>query len=191
MMAHSQGRAIGLDRKVVKQAMSHLLRRNLFCQLPRRYSVDSSSVISAPPVKNSTEATGTEVETPAEKTAPVSVALASGTPESLTTTRQVFIYQAAKSTMQSGLAHNRSYWRIDFDQAQPRWENSLMGWTSSADPVQSVVLRFDTKEAAVNFATRQSWKYTVVEEPVARWKNKSYSNNFLYSANRLKFIRTK
>lgn len=175
----------------VKQAMSHLLKRNLFCLLRKRgYTFDSSSGIPIAAVKNNTETTGTEVET-TDKTVPVSVALASGTPESLTTTRQVYIYQAAKSTMQSGLAHNRSYWRIDFDHAQPRWENSLMGWTSSADPVQSVVLKFDTKEAAVNFATKQSWKYTVVEEPVARWRNKSYSNNFSYSANRLKFIRTK
>lgn len=115
---------------------------------------------------------------------------ASGAPETLGQ-RQAYIYQAAKSTMQSGLLHNGRRWRIDFDFNEPRWENPLMGWTSSRDAMQGVALQFDTKEAAINFAERQGWKASVVNEPKAAWKNKSYADNFVYSASKLKFIRSK
>ena len=45
-----------------------------------------------------------------------------------------------------------------------RWENPLMGWTSTGDPYANVgdsALSFDSQEAAVSFAERHGWEYTV------------------------------
>ncbi|KAK6117397.1 hypothetical protein DH2020_048853 [Rehmannia glutinosa] len=45
-----------------------------------------------------------------------------------------------------------------------RWENPLMGWTSTGDPYANVGdagLSFDSKEAAIAFAERHGWDYTL------------------------------
>jgi len=45
-----------------------------------------------------------------------------------------------------------------------RWENPLMGWTSTGDPYQCVgeaSLNFDSKDMAVGFAEKYGWQYTV------------------------------
>lgn len=129
-------------------------------------------------------------KSPTQSTLPVSVADAAGTPTSLTTQRTVYISSAARSAMQAGRLHE-GVWRIDFD-VQTRWENPLMGWTSSRDPMQSVLLKFPTQEAAIRFAQRQGWRWQLVpsSQEVA-WKPKSYAENFTYSSGPLKFIRTK
>lgn len=57
------------------------------------------------------------------------VGYVSGVPEEHIKTRKVRIYQPAKSAMQSG-TNNIHLWQIDFD-TRERWENPLMGWTSS------------------------------------------------------------
>lgn len=125
-----------------------------------------------------------------ETTGMVRVDAAAGTPPSLTR-RHVYIYQPSQNAMQSGLLHTNTYWRIDFDNGQPRWENPLVGWTSSRDPVQGVVLKFRSSAEAVRFAERQGWSFTVREPQHGSWKQKSYSNNFVYSADSLKLIKTK
>lgn len=120
----------------------------------------------------------------------VSVADAASTPKSLTTQRTVYISSAARSAMQAGRLHE-GVWRIDFD-VQPRWENPLMGWTSSRDPMQGLVLKFPTQEAAIHFAQRQGWRWQLAQSTQeASWRQKSYAENFTYSPGPLKFIRTK
>ena len=45
-----------------------------------------------------------------------------------------------------------------------RWENPLMGWTSTGDPYANVgesALTFDSEEAAKAFAERHGWQYEV------------------------------
>lgn len=45
-----------------------------------------------------------------------------------------------------------------------RWENPLMGWTSTGDPYANVgdsALAFDSEEAAKSFAERHGWDYVV------------------------------
>lgn len=54
-----------------------------------------------------------------------------------------------------------------------RWENPLMGWTSTADPLSYVgdhALNFDSKEAALDFCQRHGWQPTVTEphQPVKK-----------------------
>lgn len=57
------------------------------------------------------------------------VGICSGVPEEHIKPRTVRIYCPAKNAMQSG-TNNINHWQIDFD-TRERWENSLMGWTST------------------------------------------------------------
>ena len=44
------------------------------------------------------------------------------------------------------------------------------GWSSSADTVQAIRLNFKTKEDAILFATRQGYKFRVIEPKVTKFK---------------------
>ncbi|GLU15945.1 hypothetical protein SLE2022_323960 [Rubroshorea leprosula] len=71
-------------------------------------------------------------------------------------------------------------WRIDFLSTQ-KWENPLMGWTSTGDPYANVgdaALEFDSEEAAKAFAEKYGWEYTVKKPHTPILKPKSYADNF-------------
>ncbi|KAJ3407175.1 hypothetical protein HDU80_009436 [Chytriomyces hyalinus] len=105
----------------------------------------------------------------------------SGAPPSLTS-HPVRIYRPANTPTQNGSARF-NHWKIDFD-TQDRWENSLMGWASSADPVQALSIKFLTKEDAILFAERQGYDYWVDLPKEAAFKPKLYADNFkIYQVN--------
>ena len=66
-----------------------------------------------------------------------------------------------------------------------RWENPLMGWTSTADALDQVArsaLQFGTKEDAIAFCKKHGWEYAV-REPQMRRTSRSrryagYGDNF-------------
>ncbi|KAI6655902.1 hypothetical protein LOD99_1636 [Oopsacas minuta] len=93
--------------------------------------------------------------------------------------RYVVISKPARCTMQSGTegTHN---WRIEFE-TQQRWENPVMGWASTGDPLSNMVLDFSSKEAAMNFAVENGWKYKVKEPAVVLPRKKSYAANFSWN----------
>lgn len=69
----------------------------------------------------------------------------------------------------------RSDQRITHDAVNHRWENQLIGWTSSADPLENVArasLFFYSKEAAMDFCKKHGWEYTV-DEPNERSTTRS------------------
>ncbi|KAJ3040629.1 hypothetical protein HDV00_010654 [Rhizophlyctis rosea] len=103
--------------------------------------------------------------------------------------RSVRIFKPSKTAMQSGVAGTK-YWRIDFD-IQERWENPLMGWATSHDPVQGVRMNFHTKEDAILFAERQGYDYWVEEPKREKERVKNYSDNFKYVPGKLRIIKTK
>ena len=71
-------------------------------------------------------------------------------------------------------------WKIEFDNQQ-RWENNLMGWSSTADPVSNILLDFADKEDAIAFAERHGWEF-ILEDPKERApKTKSYALNFAWN----------
>ncbi|XP_024381927.1 NADH dehydrogenase [ubiquinone] iron-sulfur protein 4, mitochondrial isoform X2 [Physcomitrium patens] len=91
---------------------------------------------------------------------------------------QVVIYSPSRCTTQSGPATDQ--WKISFESVN-KWENPLMGWTSTGDPYHSVgeaSLNFDSKERAVEFAEKYGWQYTVREPHQAVLKPKAYADNF-------------
>lgn len=64
------------------------------------------------------------------------------------------IYQPARTAMQSGTAKT-SGWVLEFAPATAREVDPLMGWTSSDDMDSQVRLRFDTVQAAQDYAAAQ------------------------------------
>ncbi|MFP4328484.1 MAG: ETC complex I subunit [Paracoccaceae bacterium] len=89
------------------------------------------------------------------------------------------IYKPARSATSSGTAKTR-HWVLEFAPASPREVDPLMGWTSSADTQSQVRLRFETKEAALEYA-REHGIEALVFEPHKRKPNirqRGYGENF-------------
>ncbi|XP_061249529.1 NADH dehydrogenase [ubiquinone] iron-sulfur protein 4, mitochondrial isoform X1 [Bos javanicus] len=102
-----------------------------------------------------------------------------GVPEEHIKTRKARIFVPARNNMQSGV-NNTKKWKMEFD-TRERWENPLMGWASTADPLSNLVLTFSTKEDAVAFAEKNGWSYDVEERKVPKPKSKSYGANFSWN----------
>jgi hypothetical protein len=92
---------------------------------------------------------------------------------------QARIYQPAKTAMQSGRAKTRR-WMLDYEVATPRTPDPLMGWTTAADTLNQISLRFDTLDEAVEYAQKHGLDYTVAEPHKPKFKPKSYADNFRY-----------
>uniref|UniRef100_A0A8W8HMD1 NADH dehydrogenase [ubiquinone] iron-sulfur protein 4, mitochondrial n=1 Tax=Magallana gigas TaxID=29159 RepID=A0A8W8HMD1_MAGGI len=102
-----------------------------------------------------------------------------GVPEEHIKTRRVKIYVPAKNAMQSGVFGTRR-WKIDFD-TRERWENPLMGWTSSADPLSNMAVEFKSPEDAMEFCEKNGWEYYLEEKKEPKFKPKSYGANFSWN----------
>jgi hypothetical protein len=89
------------------------------------------------------------------------------------------IYRPSKNAMQSGQAGAKK-WLLEFVLADAPRPDALMGWISGADPNEQVRLRFETKEAAVEFARAHGIPHQVAERPEAKRQIKSYSDNFAF-----------
>ncbi|CAB3407900.1 unnamed protein product [Caenorhabditis bovis] len=95
--------------------------------------------------------------------------------------RTARIFKAAREATQSAWG-NTKLWRVELDNRQ-RWENPLMGWSGTADPLSNVSmdLKFATKEDAIAFCEKNRWNFDV-EEPHARQiKPKNYGQNFAWN----------
>ncbi|CAI5501387.1 unnamed protein product [Closterium sp. Naga37s-1] len=113
--------------------------------------------------------------------------------------RKVVVYSPARAASQQGMGRH-GQWKIRFDTTS-KWENPLMGWTSTADPMACVAdpadhalsfllsqlkrdpmaysaLSFHSKQDAVDFVERHGWHYQVLEPQKPIKKPKSYAENF-------------
>lgn len=89
------------------------------------------------------------------------------------------IYQPAKTAMQSGTAKTKQ-WVLEFAPSMERQLDPLMGWTGSGDTQAQVRLRFDSREAAEDYARSKGLEFTVTE-PHKRRQNvrvRGYGENF-------------
>ena len=75
--------------------------------------------------------------------------------------KKVKIYIPAKTAMQSGRGKQKK-WILEFDTKDTK-TNPLMGWESSTDTLEEVILRFPSKEKAVEYAKNNSISYRVIE----------------------------
>ena len=89
------------------------------------------------------------------------------------------IYQPARTAMQSGSAKTQP-WVLEFAPASGREVDPLMGWTSSDDTQAQVRLRFDSREAALAYASEKGIEADVqdpkLRKPILRARG--YGENF-------------
>lgn len=104
--------------------------------------------------------------------------------------RTAYIYAPARTASQQGQSKTATLkskgpaWKIDFE-VQQKWQNPLIGWTSTGDPMEHVArsaLNFRSKEEAVAFAEKQGF-VPVVREPQRRRPDRlkryaGYGDNF-------------
>ena len=89
------------------------------------------------------------------------------------------IYRPARTAMSSGTAKSRD-WVLQLTPTSARTVDPLMGWTSSDDTQSQVKLRFESKEAALNYAKDKEID-AIVSEPKERKVNirpRGYGENF-------------
>ena len=79
--------------------------------------------------------------------------------------------------MQSGRAKLKK-WVLEFETKDPSI-NPLMGWETSTDTLEEVILKFPSKEKAMEYAENNNISYTVIEPKKKEFVIKSYADNFL------------
>ena len=87
------------------------------------------------------------------------------------------IYKPSKTAMQSGRGKQKN-WILEFITKDSKI-NPLMGWESSTDTLGEVVLKFSTKEKAIEYAEKNSISYEVIDPKKKEFVIKSYADNFL------------
>ena len=87
------------------------------------------------------------------------------------------IYIPSKTATQSGLG-KEDKWILEFE-SKDTSINPLMGWESSRDTMSEVVLKFTTKEKAINYAKKNNIRYNLIESKERKVVKKSYADNFL------------
>ena len=89
------------------------------------------------------------------------------------------IYRQPKTAMQSGMAGTEG-WVLDFEPAQARRADPLMGWSGSADTQTQVRLRFDSREEAVAYAERNGLPHDIELPHIRHTRPKAYADNFRF-----------
>ena len=79
--------------------------------------------------------------------------------------------------MQSGRGKLKK-WVLEFE-VKDTSINPLMGWETSTDTLEEVVLKFPTKQKAVEYAESNNITYKIIEPKKKKFVIKSYAENFL------------
>ena len=87
------------------------------------------------------------------------------------------IFQTPKNAMQSGKALTHR-WVLEFEPAERKVADPLMGWAGSGDTQQQIKLYFTDVEAAKAYAEREGLEYHVIAAPERKLKLQAYADNF-------------
>ena len=79
--------------------------------------------------------------------------------------------------MQSGRGKLKK-WVLEFE-TKDSSINPLMGWETSTDTMEEIILKFSTKEKAIEYAESNNIFYRVIEPNKKEYVIKSYADNFL------------
>ena len=71
------------------------------------------------------------------------------------------IYIPTKTATQSGRGKLKK-WVLEFETRDPSI-NPLMGWETSTDTLEEVVLKFSSKEKAIEYAKKNNISYKIIE----------------------------
>ncbi|MGH6985753.1 MAG: ETC complex I subunit [Caulobacteraceae bacterium] len=89
------------------------------------------------------------------------------------------IFRPARNAMQSGKANTRM-WVLDFEPAQARVPDPLMGWTITGDTAGQIRLNFASSEEAVAYAKAQGIVFELFPDEERAAPIKVYADNFAY-----------
>ena len=87
------------------------------------------------------------------------------------------IIEVQRRTTQSGKAKDGK-WTLEFERVEPMRPDPLTGWNGSGDTKTQVRLTFDTKEEAVDYATKKGFDIHLVPAPPVALKLQAYADNF-------------
>ena len=79
--------------------------------------------------------------------------------------------------MQSGRGKLKE-WILEFETKDPSI-NPLMGWEASTDTLGEVILKFPSKEKAIEYAKKNNILFKLIEPQKREFVIKSYADNFL------------
>ncbi|KAK0425027.1 hypothetical protein QR680_008992 [Steinernema hermaphroditum] len=104
-----------------------------------------------------------------------------GIPEEHMAQRSARIFKPAREATQTAW-NNTNVWKIELDNRE-RWENPLMGWSSTADPLSNISMNLDfaSAEDAIAFCEKNHWNYEVEKPKERQIKLKSYGANFSWN----------
>ena len=90
--------------------------------------------------------------------------------------KKALIYKPSKSAMQSG---DKKYnkWIVEFITQKPGI-NPLMGWESSTNTLDELVLQFSSKDMAIQYAKKNNIEFEIIEPKNRKIVKKSYADNF-------------
>ncbi|XP_068620441.1 NADH dehydrogenase [ubiquinone] iron-sulfur protein 4, mitochondrial [Battus philenor] len=138
--------------------------------------IENEAVLALPEEAKEKKALESTITVPTK----VDITPISGIPEEHIRTRRVRIYQPSKNAMQSG-TNNIHHWEMEFDNRQ-RWENPLMGWTSTGDPLSNTKVQFSSPEEAIEHCEKNGWIwYLECPKYEKEVKPKSYGINFSWN----------
>ena len=86
------------------------------------------------------------------------------------------IYKPAKTAMQSG-TKKFNKWILEYITERPGI-NPLMGWESSTDTLDELVLQLSSKDMAIQYAKKNNIDFEVIEPKSRKIIKKSYADNF-------------
>jgi hypothetical protein len=87
------------------------------------------------------------------------------------------IYQRPKNVMQSGKART-DQWILEFEPAEAKKPDPLMGWAGSGDMQAQVQLKFASKDEALAYAQKYGIAARVHLPPHKTLKIQAYADNF-------------
>ena len=87
------------------------------------------------------------------------------------------IYQRPKNSTQSGRARTDE-WVFEFAAAEGQRPDPLTGWAGSGDTRSQIKLHFPSCEAAVAYAEREGYSYSIIPAPERKLKLQAYADNF-------------
>jgi hypothetical protein len=87
------------------------------------------------------------------------------------------ISELERKPTQSGKA-NAGKWLLEFEREDPLRPDPLTGWAGSGDTRPQVRITFDSRDAAIAYATRHGFDYHILPAAPQRLKIQAYADNF-------------
>lgn len=89
------------------------------------------------------------------------------------------IYQKTNNIMQSGKVRSKK-WLLEFEPAEAKSLDPLMGWAGSGDMNAQVKMRFETAEEAQAYAERAGLDAEVIAARAPKQHLRGYADRFAY-----------